>query len=299
MDDEDWLARRFEEHRPHLRAVAYRMLGSLTEADDAVQDAWVRVSRAGADGVENLGGWLTTIVSRVCLNHLRSRSARREVSVEAFVPDPVVTREGQLLPEDEALLADSVGLALQVVIQTLSPAERLAFVLHDMFALPFEEIGQMIGRSSQATRQLASRARRRVRGAEIPAEERDVTRQRALVDAFLAAGRAGDLDALIAVLHPDVVLRADYSPSSPGRSTVIRGAEAVAQQARLGGRAASELHPALVNGTAGVVVTIKGHPFVVMAFTVGDDKITEIDIIGDPERVRRVAAPVLSPTGAA
>lgn len=299
MDDRDWLAGRFEEHRPHLRAVAYRMLGSLTEADDAVQDAWVRVSRAGADEVENLGGWLTTIVSRVCLNRLRSRNARREVPVETFVPDPVVTREGELLPEDEALLADSVGLALQVVIQTLSPAERLAFVLHDMFALPFEEIGQMMGRTSQATRQLASRARRRVRGAEIPREERDVGRQRALVDAFLAAGRAGDLDALIAVLHPDVVLRADYSPSSPDHSTVIRGAQAVAQQARLGARPATELHPALVNGTAGVVVTIQGRPFVVMAFTVGDDKIVEIDIIGDPERVGRVAAPVLSPPGAA
>ena len=293
MNDQEWLVERFEEHRAHLRAVAYRMLGSLTEADDAVQDAWVRVNRAGADEVENLGGWLTTIVARVCLNRLRSRSTRREVPVEAFLPDPVVTREGDLLPEDEALLADSVGLALQLVIQTLSPAERLAFVLHDMFALPFDEIGQMMGRTSESTRQLASRARRRVRGAEIPAKERDIARQRAVVDAFLAASRGGDLDALIAVLDPDVVLRADYSPRSPERSTVIRGSAAVAEQARVGASPLAELHPALVNGAAGVVVTIKGRPFVVMAFSVSADRIVEIDIIGDPERVRRVAAPVL------
>jgi RNA polymerase sigma factor (sigma-70 family) len=294
MDDREWLAERFEEHRPHLRAVAYRMLGSLAEADDAVQDAWERVGRAGADEVENLSGWLTTIVARVCLNTLRSRNTRREESVGIFIPDPLVTAASEALPEDEALMADSVGLALQVVLDTLSPAERLAFVLHDMFDLPFEEIGPMMGRTTQASRQLASRARRRVRGAEIPAPERDVARQRAVVDAFFAAGRAGDFNALIAVLHPDVVLRADFGPSRPGRSTVIRGATAVARQARLGASPAAEVHPALVNGAAGVVITRRGRPFAVMAFTICRDKIVEIDAIGDRGRVQRLAAAVLT-----
>jgi RNA polymerase sigma factor (sigma-70 family) len=294
MGDEQWLARRFEEHRPRLRAVAYRMLGSLTEADDAVQDSWERVSRAGADEVENLGGWLTTIVARVCLNTLRSRTTRREDPVGAFVPDPIVTTGGQVLPEDEALMADSVGLALQVVLGTLSPAERLAFVLHDMFDLPFQEIGPLMGRTTQATRQLASRARRRVRGADARAPERDPARQRAVVDAFFAAAGAGDFDALIAVLHPDVVLRADFSPGRPGRSGVIRGAAAVAQQARVGARADAEMLPVLVNGAAGVIVTVRGRPLAVVAFTVHDDKIIEIDAIASPRRAQRLSAAVLA-----
>jgi RNA polymerase sigma factor (sigma-70 family) len=294
MDDMEWLAGRFEEHRPQLRAVAYRMLGSLAEADDAVQDAWERASRAGAGEVENLSGWLTTIVVRVCLNTLRARNSRREETMGIVVPDPIVTADGGVLPEDEVLMADSVGLALQVVLDTLSPAERLAFVLHDMFDLPFEEIGPMMGRTNPATRQLASRARRRVRGAEIPAPERDRARQRAVVDAFFAAGRAGDFDALIAVLHPDVVLRADFSPGRPRRSTVIRGAAAVARQANLGASPAAEVLPALVNGAAGAVITRRRRPALVMAFTICHDKIVEIDAIGDPERVERLAVAVLT-----
>jgi RNA polymerase sigma-70 factor (ECF subfamily) len=294
MEDNTWLAQRFEDHRPQLRAVAYRMLGSLTDADDAVQDSWERVSRAGADDIENLSGWLKTIVARVCLNKLRSRNIRREESLEAFLPDPIVCPEGELQPEEEAILADSVGLALQVVIDTLSPAERLAFVLHDLFDLPFEEIGPVVGRTPQATRQLASRARRRIKGAEIAEPERDLVRQRAVVDAFFAAGRAGDFEALVAVLHPDVVLRADFSPGRPRRSTVVRGAADVARQARLGARSGGEIRPALVNGADGVVITVDGRPTTVMAFTVADDKIIEIDAIGDPERVARVATSVLS-----
>jgi RNA polymerase sigma factor (sigma-70 family) len=293
MDDNEWLAERFEEHRPQLRAVAYRMLGSLADADDAVQDTWIRVSRAGAGEIENFDGWLTTIVARVCLNTLRSRNARREDSFGACIPDPVVTA-GQDLPEHEAPMADSVGLALQVVLDTLSPAERLSFVLHDMFDLPFEQIGPLMGRTPQATRQLASRARRRVRGAEIPVPERDPTRQRAVVDAFFAAGRAGDFDALIALLHPDVVLRADFSPGRPRRSTALRGAAAVARAARLGTQPAAVVLPVLINGTAGVVITRHGHPHAIMAFTICDDKIIEIDSIGDPERVQRLAAAVLA-----
>jgi RNA polymerase sigma-70 factor (ECF subfamily) len=295
MDDNEWLAERFEDHRARLRGVAYRMLGSLTDADDAVQDAWVRVSRAGADDVENIGGWLTTIVARVCLNMLRSRQARREQPLEVYVPDPVVSSEAGLRPDEEALLADSVGLALQVVIDTLSPPERLAFVLHDMFGLPFEEIGPMVGRTPQATRQLASRARRRARVAGIPTPEPNLVRQRAVVDAFFAATRAGDLGALVAVLHPDVVARADFSPGHPGRSAIVRGAEEVARQARLGANPAAELHPALVNGAAGVVITLRGRPVALLGFTIADDKIVEIDAIGDPERVRRLSASVLEP----
>jgi RNA polymerase sigma-70 factor (ECF subfamily) len=291
VDRNDWLADQFEEHRSRLRAVAYRMLGSLTEADDAVQDAWIRVSRAETGEVENLGGWLTTIVARICLNRLRSRKVRREESLEAHVPDPVVSPLGGLGPEEEALLADSVGLALQVVLDSLAPAERLAFVLHDMFELPFEEIAPMVGRTPTAARQLASRARRRVRGADVP--EPDVARQRAVVDAFFSAARGGDLDALVALLHPDVVLRVDFSPSRAAASMVVRGAAAVARQARLGANPAAVLHPALINGTAGVVITLDGQPHVVMAFTVVDDLVAELDLIADPERVRRVAAAVL------
>ena len=294
MDESEWLADRFEAHRPHLRAVAYRMLGSLTEADDAVQDAWERLSRAGADGIENLGGWLTTVVARVCLNMLRSRNTRREESLEALVPDPIVSRDEDLQPEQEALLADSVGLALQVVLDTLTPAERLAFVLHDMFDMTFQEIAPMVGRTPDAARQLASRARRRVRSADTRAPDPDLARQRAVVDAFFAAARAGDFGALVAVLHPDVVLRADFSPGHPAASRVIRGAEAVARTARLGADPAARLHPALVNGAAGVVITLRGRAFAVLAFTVAEGKITEIDAIGDPDRAGRVGAAVLS-----
>ena len=292
LDENEWLANRFEEHRGHLRAAAYRRLGSLTEADDAVQDAWLRLSRAGASEVENLGGWLTTIVSRVCLNMLRSRTMRREESLSVHLPDPVISPEGALQPEEEALLADSVSLALLVVLNTLSPAERLAFVLHDMFELPFEEIASMVGRSPAAARQLASRARRRVKGAEMPPPDPDLTRQRDVVDAFFLVARGGDFDALVALLHPDVVLRSDFGARRPAASVVTRGAAAVAGQAR--GIPAALVRPALVNGAAGAVITVGGRPFAVMGFTVTNGKIAGIDAIADPERVRRIAAAVLN-----
>jgi RNA polymerase sigma-70 factor (ECF subfamily) len=297
MDENEWLADRFEEHRAHLRAVAYRMLGSLTEADDAVQDTWLRLSRSGAGEVENLGGWLTTIVARVCLNMLRSRNLRREESLAVHVPDPVISPDAELQPEEEALLADSVGLALLVVLDTLAPAERLAFVLHDLFKLPFEEIAPMVGRSPAAARQLASRARRRVKGADVPAPDPDLARQREVVGAFFSAARGGDFDALVAVLDPDVVLRLDAGARRPAASMAIRGAAAVARQA-LSGLASAlpavHLRPALVNGAAGVVVTVRGRPITVMGFTVAEGKIVEIDAIADPERVRRIAAAVLT-----
>jgi len=293
MDENEWLADRFEDHRARLRAVAYRMLGSLTEADDAVQDTWLRLSRSGADGVENLGGWLTTIVARVCLNMLRSRTTRREEALGVHLPDPVISPPGVLQPDEEAVLADSVGLALLVVLDTLSPAERLAFVLHDMFQLPFEEIAPMVGRSSTAARQLASRARRRVKGADLPAADPDLARQRDVVDAFFLAARGGDLGALVALLDPDVVLRADFGARRPAASRVVRGAAAVARQAVLGALPGADLHPALVNGAAGAVVTVGGRPFAVLGFTVAEGRILEIDAIADPERVRRVAAAVL------
>src|SRR5437667_9362061 len=264
MDEKEWLAEGFEEHRARLHGVAYRMLGSLTEADDAVQDAWLRLSRSEAREIENLGGWLTTVVARVCLNMLRARNVRREDSLDVHVPDPVISSDGELQPEEEALLADSVGLALLVVLDTLTPAERLAFVLHDMFELPFEEIAPMVGRTPTAARQLASRARRRVKGTEIPAPDPDLARQREVVDAFFAAARAGDFDALVQVLDPDVVLRADFGAGRP--PVVIRGAQAVAKTARA--PAGARLHPALVNRTAGAVVTLNGRPFSVLAFTV-------------------------------
>jgi len=293
MDENEWLADRFEDHRAHLRAVAYRMLGSLTEADDAVQDTWLRLSRSGAGDVENLGGWLTTIVARVCLNMLRSRTTRREEALGVHLPDPVISPQGLPQPDEEAVLADSVGLALLVVLDTLSPAERLAFVLHDMFQLPFEEIAPMVGRSPTAARQLASRARRRVKGADIPAPDPDLARQRDVVDAFFLAARGGDLDALVALLDPDVVLRADFGVRRPAASRVVRGAAAVARQAVLGALPGADLHPALVNGAAGAVVTVGGRPFAVLGFTVAEGRILEIDAIADPERVRRVAAAVL------
>jgi len=298
MDDE-WLASLFERHRPHLRAVAYRMLGSLTEADDAVQDAWLRLSRSGADDVENLGGWLTTIVARVCLNMLRSRNHRREQPLAVHLPDPVVRPEGEVLPEEQALLADSVGLALLVVLDTLTPDERLAFVLHDTFELPFSEIAPVVGRTPAATKQLASRARRRVKGAGLPAPDPDPARQRAVVDAFFAAARRGDFDALVAVLHPDVVARSDLGPRYAA-AALIRGADAVARQAFLGAALrAARVYPALVNAAPGVVVTVRGRPFAVMSFTVGGGKIAEINVILDPERVSRITAPVLTAGAAA
>jgi RNA polymerase sigma-70 factor, ECF subfamily len=293
MDDNDWLADRFEEHRAHLRSVAYRMLGSLSEADDAVQDTWLRISRAGASEVDNLGGWLTTVVARVCLNMLRSRTTRREEALGFHMPDPVISPEGGLQPDEEALLADSVSLALLVVLDTLSPAERLAFVLHDMFELPFEEIAAMVGRSPAAARQLASRARRRVKGAEIPAPDPDLARQRAVVDAFFLAARGGDFDALVALLDPDVVLRADFGARRSGAPVEIRGAADVARQALIGAIPAARLRPALVNGAAGVVITVRGRPFAVLGFTVTEGRIVEVDAIADPDRVRRIAAAVL------
>jgi RNA polymerase sigma-70 factor (ECF subfamily) len=282
--DRAWIAREFEERRPHLRAVAYRMLGSLSEADDAVQETWLRVSKAGADGVENLGGWLTTIVGRVCLNMLRARTSRREEPIdEAYVPDPVVTGEDAAGPEHEAVLADSVGLALLVVLEMLPPAERLAFVLHDMFAVPFDDIAPIIGRSPEAARQLASRARRRVQGAA-PMPDRDVARQRAVVDAFFAAARGGDFEALVAVLAPDAVLRSDVGPGNR-LTRVVRGAEAVARQALMFSGAGRVLHPVLVNGMAGVLVTAGGQPVSVMGFTVIEGRIVAIDALADRERI--------------
>ena len=293
MDENEWLADRFEEYRPHLRAVAYRMLGSLTDADDAVQDTWLRVTRADASQVENLGGWLTTILARICLNMLRARTTRREESLDGHIPDPLISPEGASQPEEEALLADSVSLALLVVLDTLSPAERLAFVLHDMFQLPFEEIAPMVGRSPQAARQLASRARRRVKSADIPAPDPDLARQRQVVDAFYRAARGGDFDGLVALLDPNVVLRSDFGARRPAATKITHGAAAVASQALLGAVPGAELHPALVNGAAGVVITVRGRPFAVMGFTVADDKIIEIDAIADPDRVQRIAADVL------
>jgi RNA polymerase sigma factor (sigma-70 family) len=266
------------------------MLGSLTEADDAVQEAWLRASRANMSEVDNLRGWLTTIVARICLNMLRSRTRRREETFGVHIPDPIVTGEGSLQPEEEAVLADQVGLALLIVLDSLSPAERLAFVLHDMFDLPFDEIGRMLGRSSVATRQLASRARRRVKGAEIRLPDPDLERQREVVDAFFQAAREGDFDALLRVLHPDVILRSDFGAKHRATSVVHRGAVAVAGQAR--GFPGAIVQPALVNGAAGAVIIVRGRPIAVMGFTVVEDRIVEIDAIADPERVRRVAAGV-------
>ena len=299
MAEKQWLADRFEEHRPHLQAVAYRMMGSLADADDAVQETWLRASRAGAGEIENLGGWFTTIISRVCLNVLRSRNVRREQSLDAHVPDPVISRVPALQPEDETILADSVGLALLVVLDTLTPAERLAFVLHDMFDLPFDEIALMVDRSPEAARQLASRARRRVRGVELPRSDEDVSRQREVVDAFFRAARGGDFDALVAVLDPDVVLRADFGAWRPAASKVARGAKAVAGQAMLATFPNAQLHAALVNGGAGVVVTLGGKPFAVMGFLVAQGKIVEIDAIAEPERVRHITADFLGDEGRA
>jgi RNA polymerase sigma factor (sigma-70 family) len=285
MDEQEWLASQFEEHRPHLRAVAYRILGSLSEADDAVQDAWLRLSRADTDEVANLGGWLTTVVGRVALNMLRSRNARREQPLHVHVPDPIIDVADGTGPEHEAQLADSVGLALLVVLDTLSPAERLAFVLHDMFAVPFDEIAPIVERSPEATRQLASRARRRVRGAA-PGPDADLTAQWEVVEAFLAAARDGDFEGLLAVLDPDVELRADGGPTSLSRQ--VRGAEPVASQALMWSRVDLTMQRALINGVAGLVAIRNGRLFMVMAFTVTGGKVVEIDILADPERLARL-----------
>jgi len=289
MDERDLLADRFEANRTHLRAVAYRMLGSVSEADDAVQEAWLRLSRrSDPDELDNLRAWLTTVVARLCLDMLRSRRSRREEPFDTHMPEPIVSREDGMDPEHEALLADSVGLALLVVLETLTPAERLAFVLHDMFAVPFDEIASIVDRSPQAARQLASRARRRVRGAA-PEPDADLARQREVVDAFLAASREGDFEALVAVLDPDVVLRSD-GPDAPLQ---LRGAAAVVGQARRYARLAPFARPALVNGAAGFVVAPGGRPFAVIGMTVAGGRIAEIDVFADPKRVRELDLTVL------
>jgi RNA polymerase sigma-70 factor (ECF subfamily) len=292
VDEREWLTERFEEHRVRLRAVAYRMLGSVSEADDAVQDAWLRLSRTDTGSVDNLGGWLTTVVARVCLNMLRSRESRREDPLDLHVPDPIISPADGVDPEHEALLADSVGLALLVVLESLTPPERLAFVLHDMFAVPFEEIAPMIERSPAAARQLASRARRRVQG-QAPAPDSDLTRQREIVDAFFAAARDGDFDALVAVLHPDVVLRSDGGVARSRHTAVISGARTVASQALTFGRLSPFARPALINGAAGVVVATHEQPLSVMAFTVTDGKIVAIDVLADPDRLHELDLGVL------
>jgi RNA polymerase sigma-70 factor, ECF subfamily len=292
MDEREWLAERFEEHRTRLRAVAYRMLGSLSEADDAVQEAWLRLSRTDTSEVDNLGGWLTTVVARISLNMLRSRNVRREVPLGVHIPEPIVDRADGLHPEHEALLADSVGLALLVVLETLSPPERLAFVLHDIFAMPFDEIAPIVDRSPEAARQLASRARRRVQG-ENTVPDDDLDTQRKVVDAFLAAAREGDFEALLEVLDPDVVLRADLGPLPTGGSREVRGAAKVAGQALFYSRLGLVTRPALVNGAIGTVSTLDGEPFSVGGITVRGGKIVEIDILADPERLRQLDLTIL------
>ncbi|MBV9422453.1 MAG: sigma-70 family RNA polymerase sigma factor [Solirubrobacterales bacterium] len=290
MDGQEWLAQQFEEHRPHLRAVAYRMLGSLSEADDAVQDAWLRLSRADTSEVENLGAWLTTVVARLALNMLRSRKTRHEQPLDVRVPDPIIDPADGTDPEHEALLADSVGLALLVVLETLTPPERLAFVLHDMFAVPFAEIGRIIDRSPDAARQLASRARRRVRGSA-PLPDADLSAQWEIVEAFLAAARGGDFEALLAVLDPDVVLRADAGLT--GLSRHVQGAETVARQASMWSQVDLTMRRALINGAAGLVSIRDGRPFSVAAVTVRGGRIVELDILADPDRLARLDLAIL------
>jgi len=282
MDEREWLTERFQQHRSHLRAVAYRMLGSVSEADDAIQEAWLRIRDQDPGSVENMQAWLTTVVGRVCLNMLRSRRARREES-SAHVPDPVVSFDEDVDPEHEALLAESVGLALLVVLDALTPAERLAFVLHDVFGVPFVDIATALDRSEAAAQQLASRARRRVQGS--PKPDPDLARQREVVDAFFAASRDGDFDALVAVLDPDVELRIDGGVLREEASLVLRGAEAVAGHAATYSKLYPFVRPALVNGAAGAVVAPRGRLFSVMAFTATNGKITQIDALVDPERL--------------
>jgi RNA polymerase sigma-70 factor (ECF subfamily) len=291
VDDHEQLARRFEENRAHLRAVAYRMLGSVTEAEDAVQEGWLRLSRTDVSDVGNLGGWLTTVVSRVCLDMLRSRKSRREDALDTYVPDPVISAPG---PEDEAVQADAIGLALLVVLETLAPTERLAFVLHDMFGVGFDEIASIVDKSPAATRQLASRARRRVQGA--PASDGDVNRQRVIVEAFLAASRGGDFEALLELLDPEVLLRADAGTASaqyagPAVSKLVRGAREVVEQALMFSRMAPYLQVALINGMPGVITVVNGRLMGVMAVTVTQGRISEIDILADVDRLEVIPLP--------
>jgi RNA polymerase sigma-70 factor (ECF subfamily) len=292
VSEGDLLARRFEANRGHLRAVAYQMLGSLSEADDAVQEAWLRLSRSDTGAIDNLGGWLTTVVARVCLDMLRSRTSRREEPLGTHLPEPIISPEDGIDPEQQALLADSVGLALLVVLETLGPAERLAFVLHDMFGVPFEDIAPVVDRSPTAARQLASRARRRVRGAA-PTPDADLARQREVVEAFMTAARGGDFDALVAVLDPDVVLHADLGALPTGMPRLLRGAAQVAGSA-LGFSALAEFSRlALVNGAPGIVAARHGRPVSVLGFTVSGGRIVEIDVLADPERLRELDLTVL------
>jgi RNA polymerase sigma factor (sigma-70 family) len=293
VDEHDWLAERFEEHRGRLRAVAYRMLGSLSEADDAVQEGWLRLSRSDADEIENLGAWLTTVVGRVSLNMLRSRRARREEALDAVhVPEPIVDRADGTDPEHEALVADSVGLALLVVLETLRPAERLAFVLHDIFAVPYGDIAPIIDRSPAAVKQLAMRARRLVQ-AENTVPDADLDVQHEVVDAFLAAAREGNFEALLEVLDPDVIQRTDVGALPIGASGVDRGAATVARQAIAFSRPDLEVRPVLVNGAAGIVTLRNGEPFAISGFTIRNRRIVEMDILADPERLRRLDLPIL------
>ncbi|MEU2157316.1 RNA polymerase sigma factor SigJ [Streptomyces sp. NPDC019396] len=294
MDDKNLLAERFEADRPHLRSVAYRMLGSLAEADDAVQEAWLRLSRSDTSEVANLGGWLTTVVGRICLDMLRSRTSRREDPLDVYLPDPIVSSISGTDPEQEAMITDSVGLAMLVVLDTLPPAERLAFVLHDMFAVPFDEIADIVGRNAAATRQLASRARRRVQGA-VPEPETDPARQRKVVEAFVAASRGGDFEALVSLLDPDVVLRVDGGALAPALSKLVRGAQQVASQAWMYRRFAPLARLALVNGAVGTVTAPEGEAMSVMAFTVSRGKIVRLDILADPSRLARIDLTVLDP----
>ena len=288
MADQQLLAQRFEEQRGRLRAVAYRMLGSLAEADDAVQEAWLRLSRADTDDVANLAAWLTTVTGRICLDMLRSRTARREESLEVRLPDPVISGEDDCDPEHEALTADAVGLALLVVLETLTPAERLAFVLHDLFGVPFTEIGPIVGRTPDAAKMLASRARRRVRSGAVEPDT-DPRRQREVVDAFLAAARSGDFGALVELLDPDVVLRADFGAAAPaGFAPVVRGADQVAGRAQLFSRSGVSSRHALVNGAAGVLSWRDGRLIAVLGFTVAHGKIVAIDVLADPARLSRL-----------
>ena len=287
MNDQDWLAERFEANRTHLRGVAFRMLGSVTEADDAVQEAWIRLSRADTIDVDNLRAWLTTVVGRISLNMLRSRKTRREASLETHLPDPILSPEGGPDPEQEALLGDSVGLALLVVLDSLTPAERIAFVLHDVFAMPFDQVAPIVGRTPTAARQLASRARRRVRGAPVP--DVDLDGQWVVVDAFLAASRAGDFERLLAVLDPDVVVRSDAGAARPGLISVVRGARAVAEQAMSFRRFAETATRVLVNGIpGGIAWAADGTPFSVLALTVRGGRIVAIDVLADPDRLGRL-----------
>jgi RNA polymerase sigma-70 factor (ECF subfamily) len=293
VSEQDWLAQRFDEHRRRLRAVAYRMLGSVSEADDAVQEAWLRLSGSEPGEIENLSGWLTTVVARVSLNMLRVRATRREQPLSPRLPDSIVDRADGVDPEHEAMLADSVGLALLVVLETLTPPERAAFVLHDMFGVPFEEIAALVDRSPQAARQLASRARRRVRAQPITPDV-DITAQREVVNAFLAAARDGDFDALVATLDPDVVLRADGGTALPAASADVRGALDVARRAVMWSRVDLTMHPVLVNGAAGIVATRNGAVFTIAAVIVRNGKIVEMDFLADPERLAHLDLTILA-----